>query len=545
MKNVKNPILSQFFDELRFAPIDQKELELSRAEHLLSIIDPEKEYPFEFICYKITDYRPRGGISDQFISGHDLINGLTVFIKKMGTKLVQNANDQPEPVLTTAQIAQKTAISTKTVHRWHKKGLRGRIYIFNDGKKKMGFLQSAVDNFLENNPQIVKKAGNFTRLTNDEKNYIIAISTQLATKNRINRNQIIQQVATKTGRAPETIRTLMVRHDKDSKDKSPFRKSFGKMRSRDIKQLCRQYNQGIGIAELMAKYDRSRSSIYRIINNRRATELLARKVSYVESDEFQYPDKPAKILSESIKRLISDLQNQQNNLLNRDQEIVLFRRYNYLKYLACTKLEKVKPGRCSGQDLRQIESWLSQAEQIKKLIIESNLRLVASIAGKHMAVGGSMGDLVSEGNFSLMRAVEKFDYTRVYRFSTYATWAIAKDYARKIPEEARRPDKPVAADMSNIQQNMRIGDIVDFGAIERAHHSLDEVIKNNLTEREQFIVRNHFALEPGPVKKKPKTLKQIGDFLNLSSERVRQIELGALQKLRQNLSPEEFDLLTG
>lgn len=545
MKRVKNQILSQFFDELRFAPIEQKEMELTRAEELLTILHPQREYPFEFICYKITDYRPKGDISDKFISGIDLINGLTVFINKVGRQLVQNVADQPENILTSDQIAKKIAVSSKTIHRWHKKGLRGRVFIFEDGKKKLGFLQSTIDNFLTENPEIVKNAGNFSRLSSEEKKRIITISSTLAMKKRSNRNQIIQEVAAQTNRSPETIRMLLVKHDKESKDKSPFRKSFGKMRSRDTKHLYRLFNQDVGIEELMAKYDRSRSSIYRIINNRRAKDLLAKKVSYIESPEFLEPDETVKILSLSIEKLILSLTNQENNLLNRDQEIDFFRRYNYLKYLSCTKLDSIKPGRCRGRDLRQIETWLGEAEQIKKLIIEANLRLVASIAGKHLNIGAAMADLISEGNFSLMRAVEKFDYTRGYRFSTYATWAIAKDFARKIPAEARRPDKPVAADMSNIQQNMRIGDIVDFGAIERAHHSLDEVIKNNLTDREQFIVRNHFALEPGPVKKKPKTLKQIGDFLNLSSERVRQIELGALQKLRQNLSPEQFDLLTG
>lgn len=545
MKQVKNEILSRFFDELRFAPIEQKEMELTRAEELLTIVDPHREYPFEFICYKITDYRPKGGISDKFISGTDLINGLTLFINKVATQLVQNAADQPEIILTADQIAKNISVSTKTIHRWHKKGLRGRVYIFKDGKKKLGFSQSTVDNFLAQNPGIVKKAGNFSRLTSDEKNRIIALSSELATKKRANRNQIIQQVATQTHRSPETIRMLLVKHDIESKEISPFRKSFGKMHPRDIKQLCKLYNQGIAIEELMAKYDRSRSSIYRIINNQRAKDLLAKKVSFIQSPEFQAPVKTVKILSQSIEKLISSINIQKNTLLNRDQEIELFRRYNYLKYLSCTRLDSLKPGRCRGRDLREIEAWLKEAEQIKKLIIEANLRLVASIAGKHLYIGAAMGDFVSEGNFSLMRAVEKFDYTRGYRFSTYATWAIAKDFARKIPEEARRPDKHAAADMSNIQQDMRIGDIVDFGSIERVHHSLDEVIKNNLTEREQFIIRNHFALEPGPVKKKPKTLKQIGDFLNLSSERVRQIELGALQKLRQNLSGEEFDLLTG
>jgi len=86
---------------------------------------------------------------------------------------------------------------------------------------------------------------------------------------------------------------------------------------------------------------------------------------------------------------------------------------------------------------------------------------------------------------------------------------------------------------------------VDFAAIERAHQNLTQVIKDNLTEREQYIILNRFGLVGPPIKKETKTLKQIGEELGLSKERVRQLELSALQKLRQSLSVEEFELLTG
>ena len=85
----------------------------------------------------------------------------------------------------------------------------------------------------------------------------------------------------------------------------------------------------------------------------------------------------------------------------------------------------------------------------------------------------------------------------------------------------------------------------DIAAIEKARQNLAQVIANNLDEREQYIILNHFGLLGSPIKKKIKTLKQIGEDLGISKERVRQIELFALQKLRQSISPKEFELLTG
>ena len=192
-----------------------------------------------------------------------------------------------------------------------------------------------------------------------------------------------------------------------------------------------------------------------------------------------------------------------------------------------------------------MENYLTEAQDIKKMIIESNLRLVVGIAKKHSSSRANLLDLVSEGNFSLIRAVEKFDYTRGFRFATYATLVIAKDYARKIPAEAARPDRAGAASMANIQYDLRTSIDTGVVAVERAHQSLIQVIADNLNEREQYIIIHHFGLKGSLIRKKKKTLQQIGEDLGMSKERVRQIELGGLQKLRQSLSAEEFELLTG
>lgn len=545
MARMKNKTLEQLFMELRFAPKIQRESQLSSAEKLLGIIENDREYPFEFVCYRITGYRPKTSLVEEPIQGEELAADLRVFIRKLSGQLELAASEQSEKVYTLAEMTERFSVSSKTISRWRKKGLKARIFLFDDGKKRLGFLESEVDNFLRDNPGIVNKAKTFRRLSSTEKEQIIETASMLSSSGDMSRNQIIKQISTATSRAQETIRYILMDYEKTTADKTVITSSSGVIGPKDTTLIYKLYKQGESVPSLMKRFRRSRSSIYRIINKRKVKALLARRIRFVESPEFLEEGAEEKILLQDDEFSEKTARETAPSLLNRQQEVYLFRKYNYLKYLACLGLEKIKHANYYGSSLKKIEDHLSRAEVLKKMIIEANLRLVMSIANKHFSGGTNIQDLVSEGNFSLMRAVEKFDYTKGYRFSTYATWAIAKDFARKIPAEAARPDRPGAADMTKIQQDMRIETEADIAAIEHAQHSLDHIIRNNLTEREQYIIRNHFGLDGNKITKKGKSMKQIGDELNISKERVRQIELVALQKLRHSLSDEEFELLTG
>jgi RNA polymerase primary sigma factor len=564
MRQIKDRNLAQLLMQLRFTPPNKRRKQLDSAEKLLTIVERDKEYPFEFVFYRITGFHPKGLSGLEPIKGDELAEDLRIFISKLSGQVARPVAEQNQNVYTIEELAKAFDVSTKTISRWRKRGLIARKFIFDSGKKRFGFSQSTVDKFVRKNPNLAAKAKTFARLTKKEKQQIIKQATALAARGTMSRYQIINRIAAKMGKAHETIRYSLLNYERANPDKRIFNEPPGVISTAESAELYKLFKQGCAIEELVSRFGRSKSSVYRIIKQRRARALLAQKVEFIASDEFLEEDAEEKILVKSIngQKSISGKSSEPVTLagnslpeyfqtlkdapvLNREREVELFRRYNYLKYLACITRAGIKPIYVSSARLTKIEKYLAEAEDIKRTIIEANLRLVVSIANKHTGSGANLQDLVSEGNFSLMRAVEKFDYTRGFRFATYASWAIAKDYARKIPAETARPDKAPTASLTGIQRDWRTAATSGVVAVERARQSLVRVIKDELNEREQYIIINHFGLIGSPVKKKKKTLKQIGEDLNLTKERVRQLELIALQKLRQSLSIEEFELLTG
>lgn len=541
---VSHPVLRNLFDQLRFAPTPQKKKQLAASEKLLMILDTERQYPFDFIVYRITGYRPPAEPEQSLISGKALQMDLRVWIAQLSAELLLNADEQEEPILTVETLADRFKVSAKTIRRWQKRGLNGKIYVFEDGRKRVGFTASTVKSFERDHADLIDQAGRFSLVSDEQKEHILKLAEELTAQRRYRtQNELVLEITEHTGRARQTV-SAVLKKAKPKTDSTMIPTSRGKLSAKEAAQLYRLSRQHVPVKTLMETFGRSRSSIYRVINQQRAKELINRKIEFIASDEFLAADAESRILSAPLEQLLPDKAAEQV-LLNRQQESQIFRRYNYLKHLAFQECVQVHRGHPSSSRLNRIESLLEEAEAVKKMIIEVNMPLVVSIAGKHLAAGGQMSELVSEGSVALMAAVEKFDYTRGNRFSTYASWAIAKAFARLIPAEARRPDRAGGADFANLPVNLRLEQLPDVAAVEQAQRDLQTIIENNLDRREQYIILNHYALDPGVIKKKPKTLKQIGDELELSKERIRQIELQALQKLRQSLSPEQFDLLTG
>ncbi len=240
------------------------------------------------------------------------------------------------------------------------------------------------------------------------------------------------------------------------------------------------------------------------------------------------------------------------------------------------------------EEIEYAQKVLNGDEEAKQKLIESNLRLVVSIAKKHTNRGLKMLDLIQEGNMGLMKAVEKFEYEKGFKFSTYATWWIRQAITRAIADQGRTiripvhmietinkikkesriilqetGKEPTAEELSkkleipvdkvkNIlemnqdpisletpvgsEEDSELGDFVEddkflnpYDATTRVllKEQLDEILKT-LNEREEMVLRYRYGLDDGS----QKTLEEVGKIFNVTRERIRQIEVKALRKLR-------------
>lgn len=240
------------------------------------------------------------------------------------------------------------------------------------------------------------------------------------------------------------------------------------------------------------------------------------------------------------------------------------------------------------EEIDYAQRVLNGEDEAKQKLIESNLRLVVSIAKKHTNRGLKMLDLIQEGNMGLMKAVEKFEYEKGFKFSTYATWWIRQAITRAIADQGRtiripvhmietinkikkesriilqetgkeptaeelatKLELPVEKVKSILEMNQdpisletpvgseedsELGDFVEddkfsnpYDATTRVllKEQLNDVLKT-LNEREEMVLRYRYGLDDGS----QKTLEEVGKIFNVTRERIRQIEVKALRKLR-------------
>jgi RNA polymerase primary sigma factor len=548
-----NPAIRQLRDQqVRFAPRDKKIEQVTQAEHLLAELDPTRSYPYEYICYRVTNFRPES-YPDLKVTGQEATHDLRLFVEDVSDAANVRAEAAGERVLTVEVLAKEFNVSTKTISRWREQGLISRRFVV-DGRKRVGFLQSSVNRFVERNQERVRRGSQFSQLSNEERDAIIEYARRLARVGGCPAD-VTKRLAQKTGRSIETIRYTLKQFDRDHQEAAIFPENHGPLQAEAKHKIYQQYQRGESVEDLAIRFHRTRTSIYRIISEVRAQRIAEIPLDYIPNDNFsrvrsqKIEDRiigslPISTLPAKKSRLPSGLPPYLTSLyevplLNRKQEAHLFRKMNYLKYKASRLRAKLDLARPKRKLMDQIERLYDEAVATKNQIIRANLRLVVSIAKRHVGPAQNFFELVSDGNMSLMRAVEKFDYSRGNKFSTYASWAIMKNFARTIPDEHRHHDRfrTSQAEMFAATEDVRT-DAVELESSQTQREAQVEKILERLDDREQKIIVRRFGLRRG---EEPLTLKQVGAELGVTKERIRQLEARALDKLRKAAQEEKID----
>ncbi|MCK4659836.1 MAG: sigma-70 family RNA polymerase sigma factor, partial [Phycisphaerae bacterium] len=285
-----------------------------------------------------------------------------------------------------------------------------------------------------------------------------------------------------------------------------------------------------------------------------ARELMESPVEYVYNELFDAPnadtiilDAPEPPSAKPLKKVrpprdlpaylrsLYDLP-----LLSPEQERDKFRRYNYLKHKAARLIAALGPLSVTESELAEIRKLMAQVEVVKKELISANLRLVVSIAKKHVGAYVNFFEVVSDGNLSLMRAVERFDYSRGNKFSTYASWAVMKNFARTIPEAHYHCRKFVTGQDELLDSTADYRGTCESAADIEGVRAVLAAGFSELTERERTIVTQHYGLFGQGASQ---TLEQLGRHFGVTKERVRQIEKHAIDKIRKTLAPVAVDLI--
>jgi RNA polymerase primary sigma factor len=553
MKNYKQEILKELADQqVRFAPPPRRLEQLKRAEQLLTEIDPTREYPYQFVCYRITDFRSdaNGGV---LLPGQDVIHDLGLWINEMANSLPAiPVEDVAEPVLTIEEISKKLNVTTKTIHRWRKRGLIG-IPVLANGHRQLGFIPSLVDPFLAANKDRVEKSGRFTLLTALEKEEILRRARRFARLGLGSLSEISRRIGRRIGRSPETVRYTIKNFDLEHPEQALYPDVTGPLDSTAKLVIYNSYRRGMDVDTLAKNFQRNRSSMYRVLSEIRAQRLLDQPLDPIYHESFDDPAAAAAIMapmpgaeefeeSRRKMRIPKDappelISNYEMPLLTKEQEQHLFRKMNFLKHRAKSMLGEMKLpsglinyAKLRVETLDQIEASLKEANQIKELLIRCNMRLVTSIAKRHSGQTENFFELLSDGNISLMRAVEKFDYSRGNKFSTYASWAIMKNFARSIPDEKNRRERFVTGneDVFDAAEDKRTDEQEIINAAEQATAKVNRLL-DYLEPREREIIRMRAGLENGV---EGMTLEKIGEKLGITKERVRQLNVRAMKKLR-------------
>ena len=546
MSRYLNRLINELRMQLCYSPERRRVEQLERLEHLVAEIKPSRGYRFDHVAERITNYKPSKA-TDERIPGADLRYDLAILIEDLSILVDVAAADIPEPVYSTGQLMDMYDVSLAVILQWRIGGLPVRYYVMPDGVRRMGVRRSAVDAFMGDVVAAAVRSPKFSRASERQ---ILNEAARLLAKTQVSLSQLAVALREKFGLMDLAAKCIIKAHDASQPGRAFYRDTYDPLPEQTKLEIADAHRDGVSVQRLIARYNRPRQDLYRVVRQVKAERIIGDGVEFIFNKEFEAPDADRTILNVNtgehghvgrrdtpVPSYLTDLC--KVPLLGREEEPDLFRRYNYLKHRLHRLWQDTAPSELTPAAVEDMRWLRNEATELRNRILEANLRLVIRMAYKHVGPLANVNELISDGNVSLMQAVEKFDYARGFRFSTYASWAILKNFAKTIPEGNYHGEKFMTGQAEMLDS---MPDTKNVSEQEEAAFTLRSAINRvlgKLSDRERRIVSSRFGIG---VEDHVQTLGEVGKDLQVTRERVRQIEARAIEKIRVMLKRESVGI---
>jgi len=436
--------LGELATELLFDTADVREGHLARAERLHDELSAESDaaerYPIDYLAYRLTGQRsqPR---RQALLPVEDVLPDLRQLIDQISRASPAAEPDIGEPIDTVAGLAARLSVSGKTVRRWRDQGLRWRWFVPADQRRaQVGFTASAVERFRAAHGGRVASAAGFSRIPKGEREELIREARKLAANSRRSLNRVATELADRHGRAVETVRLVLEKHDRAHPDEPLFPRHTGPLTARDKRVIARGHRMGISAARLAEHFGRSRASIYRAIHQRRAAAVRKVDLHWISSPTFDREDadevllhEPEALTGESPSRTDAPLEGLPEALhgLYAGQRVsdrrarFWFVRMNYLKYRAAEVRRALDPQSPRSSDLDRFDESVRLAGEQRAALVRAFLPVTLSVARRHAGVDEQslplLLSLLRVGHGVLGEAVDRYDATQDRGFTSVLT----------------------------------------------------------------------------------------------------------------------------
>ena len=348
--------------------------EMDAAEQLISELDPAGAYPLDYVVFRITGYKGPPSEEPVILAGAALIGDLVALVQRLSASLELNAEQVKRSPITMEDVAARLNVSSKTIQRYRRQGLVCHELRTGDAARLVCF-EDALDRFLKRDPAKLARAAKLTRVDDNVVAAMIDTARALKQNEKLSLNEAAARIAAEHGRAHETVRGILKRHDRRSNE--PIFAERGPLSDRDQRAILRGWERGIEPRLIAARFDRSPKAVHRIALTMRAQRLTALDLKYITLPTFALPDAESIVLSPATVRSgLNEPPSPGDALallerfrglkpLSESDEHALIAGYNILKHRARRTIDELTDSP-AAHDVDRIETDLRWAALLKR-----------------------------------------------------------------------------------------------------------------------------------------------------------------------------------